>query len=235
MSCLRAVGEQKVLSTFSKIVQSRVKLWSPSAEGETLQTKTHYKKIVRGSKAVSVLWFVSTLAANADRFKELEMSFYHRKLPTGNFSGIATVNRKFVKTLFIAKGFHTFLTALDDKSVPPSAEGGQRRCLWTPQTFVYKSLTKNFIFCYNERSRRQATCARARLFNLHLTDNANCVPTELVQSTQPAYGRITSLPPMYILRGSGMRTEPSSLRLFSRNAISIRGGATTVLFRVCGR
>ena len=32
-----------------------------------------------------------------------------------------------------------------------------------------------------------------------------------------------------------MRTLPSSLRLFSRNAISIRGGATTVLFSVCGR
>ena len=25
--------------------------------------------------------------------------------------------------------------APDDKSVPPSAEGGQRRCLWTPPPF----------------------------------------------------------------------------------------------------
>ena len=50
-----------------------------------------------------------------------------------------------------------------------------------------------------------------------------------------AYGRITSLPPIYIRSGSGMRTEPSSLRLFSKNAISMRGGATTVLLRVCGR
>ena len=43
---------------------------------------------------------------------------------------------------------------------------------------------------------------------------------------------ILSLPPIYILRGSGMRILPSSLRLFSRNAISILGGATTVLLSV---
>ena len=40
---------------------------------------------------------------------------------------------------------------------------------------------------------------------------------------------------MYIRRTSGMLTVPSAFRLFSRNAISIRGGATTVLFRVCAR
>ena len=50
----------------------------------------------------------------------------------------------------------------------------------------------------------------------------------------PAYfaGVMTSLPPMYGRSGAGMRTEPSSLRLFSRNAISMRGGATQVLLSV---
>lgn len=46
------------------------------------------------------------------------------------------------------------------------------------------------------------------------------------------YFVILSLPPMYILSGSGILTVPSALRLFSRNAISILGGATTVLLRV---
>ena len=151
-----------------------------------------------------------------------------RKLPTGNFSGIVCAIRQFVKTLFIAKGFHTFLNAPDDKVFRTLQSATKSSAFRIRELFV-KSSTKNFSFCCNERSRRQATCARARLFSLHLTDNASSV------QAQPAYGRITSLPPMYILRGSGMRTEPSSLRLFSRNAISIRGGATTVLLRVCGR
>jgi len=45
---LCAEGEQKVLSTFSKVVQSRVKLWSPSAEGETLY---YLKRIFAREKA----------------------------------------------------------------------------------------------------------------------------------------------------------------------------------------
>ena len=43
------------------------------------------------------------------------------------------------------------------------------------------------------------------------------------------------LPPIYGRRTSGILTLPSACRLFSRNAINILGGATTVLFRVCGR
>ena len=43
---------------------------------------------------------------------------------------------------------------------------------------------------------------------------------------------ILSMPPMYGRRTSGIYTEPSAWRWFSRNAISIRGGATTVLFSV---
>lgn len=41
-----------------------------------------------------------------------------------------------------------------------------------------------------------------------------------------------SLPPMYGLRASGMVTVPSDCRWFSRKAMSILGGATTVLLRV---
>ncbi len=37
---------------------------------------------------------------------------------------------------------------------------------------------------------------------------------------------------MYGWRTFGMLTVPSAFRLFSRKAISIRGGATTVLFSV---
>ncbi len=48
---------------------------------------------------------------------------------------------------------------------------------------------------------------------------------------QPIY----SLPPIYMRSASGIRTRPSACRLFSRKAISIRGGATTVLFRVCAK
>ena len=42
-------------------------------------------------------------------------------------------------------------------------------------------------------------------------------------------------PPIYGRSTSGILTEPSSFRLFSRKAISIRGGATTVLFNVCAK
>ena len=45
------------------------------------------------------------------------------------------------------------------------------------------STTKNFYFCFNERSRRQATYARARVSGLHLTDNANS------SQVQPTYKR----------------------------------------------
>ena len=50
----------------------------------------------------------------------------------------------------------------------------------------------------------------------------------------PSYflGTRTSVPPIYGWSTFGMVTVPSAWRWFSRNAISIRGGATTVLFRV---
>ena len=46
---------------------------------------------------------------------------------------------------------------------------------------------------------------------------------------------IYSLNPIYLRRTSGMRIVPSACRLFSKNAISMRGGATTVLFSVCAK
>ena len=48
-------------------------------------------------------------------------------------------------------------------------------------------------------------------------------------------GRIASLPPMYLRSTSGMVTLPSALRWFSSRAMSMRGGATTVLLRVCAK
>ena len=49
------------------------------------------------------------------------------------------------------------------------------------------------------------------------------------------FGMIFSAPPIYILSASGIFTLPSACRLFSRNAISILGGATTVLLSVWAR
>ena len=46
---------------------------------------------------------------------------------------------------------------------------------------------------------------------------------------------ITSIPPMYGLNATGTFIVPSSFKLFSRNAINILGGATTVLFNVCAK
>ena len=43
---------------------------------------------------------------------------------------------------------------------------------------------------------------------------------------------MTSMPPIYILSASGILTDPSALRLFSKKAMSILGGATTVLLSV---
>lgn len=42
-------------------------------------------------------------------------------------------------------------------------------------------------------------------------------------------------PPMYGCNAFGIFTVPSAFKLFSKNAISILGGATTVLFNVCAR
>lgn len=45
-------------------------------------------------------------------------------------------------------------------------------------------------------------------------------------------GTSFSLPPIYGCSTFGMLTLPSAFKLFSRNAINILGGATTVLFKV---
>ena len=49
------------------------------------------------------------------------------------------------------------------------------------------------------------------------------------------YYFITDFPPIYGLKASGIFTDPSSFKLFSKNAINILGGATTVLFKVCAK
>lgn len=50
-----------------------------------------------------------------------------------------------------------------------------------------------------------------------------------------ARGTSASVPPMYGLSGAGTRTLPSRARLFSSSAMSMRGGAATVLLSVWGR
>jgi len=47
--------------------------------------------------------------------------------------------------------------------------------------------------------------------------------------------RNSVFPPIYPLSTSGICTLPSALKLFSRNAISILGGAATVLLSVCAK
>ena len=43
---------------------------------------------------------------------------------------------------------------------------------------------------------------------------------------------ITLIPPIYGCNAFGIFIDPSSFKLFSKNAINILGGATTVLFNV---
>lgn len=50
---------------------------------------------------------------------------------------------------------------------------------------------------------------------------------------QSFFGAIFSLFPIYILNACGILTDPSACKLFSKKAINILGGATTVLFKVC--
>ena len=57
-------------------------------------------------------------------------------------------------------------------------------------------------------------------------------PRFFPHSAQSWSGVSTLFPPMYICSGFGMDTDPSACRLFSRNAISILGVATQVLFKV---
>lgn len=49
------------------------------------------------------------------------------------------------------------------------------------------------------------------------------------------FGTRRSVPPIYGCKALGTSTLPSACKLFSRKAMSILGGATTVLFRVWAR
>ena len=49
------------------------------------------------------------------------------------------------------------------------------------------------------------------------------------------YSPSLDLPPIYGLKTSGILTSSICLKVISRNAISILGGATTVLLRVCAK
>ena len=70
--------KQKVLSTFSKVVQSRVKLWSHSAECEIL-----YRQALIGRAREPF--------CKRKGFQELITSpDYPRKVPSGKFSAVET-------------------------------------------------------------------------------------------------------------------------------------------------
>ena len=76
------------------------------------------------------------------------------------------------KCAFTNKMFHTLRSA-------PKGSAFRIRELFVEKQVKNKfSTTKNFSFCCNERSRRQATYARARVSGLHLTDNANRVQAQ---------------------------------------------------------
>ncbi len=81
-------------------------------------------------------------------------------------------------------------------------------------------------------------CAKIRLYavyKIRYSQKANNARRFILRGASfwfQVYFVILSLPPIYIRNGSGILTVPSAFRLFSRKAISILGGATTVLFKV---
>ena len=94
-------------------------------------------------------------------------------------------------------------------------------------------------YCRRQPVRERVRGNPARVSLLLLNDGCHhrTLSASTPLSTKPVSHSlpITSFPPMYGRRTSGILTLPSALRLFSRNAMSIRGGATTVLLRVCTR
>ena len=86
-----------------------------------------------------------------------------------------------------------------------------------------------------EPSAVEAKCFRYKkssLFNLIRKRTPKC---PFFKYSYLSFLLISFMPPMYGCSGSGILTEPSSCSRFSRNAINILGGATTVLFSVCAR
>ena len=98
-----------------------------------------------------------------------------------------------------------FRKAKIKKGISDSAESDSGLCPENPRPF--------------EKGRRKLYC------RLRAGIGANLSPSYFL-------GTRTSVPPIYGWSTFGMVTVPSACRWFSRNAISIRGGATTVLFRV---
>ena len=98
-----------------------------------------------------------------------------------------------------------FRKAKIKKGISDSAESDSGLCPENPRPF--------------EKGRRKLYC------RLRAGIGANLSPSYFL-------GTRTSVPPIYGWSTFGMVTVPSAWRWFSRNAISIRGGATTVLFRV---
>ena len=101
------------------------------------------------------------------------------------FFGGSLLNPVVCENFFSCKKFSHFQKcAFTDKEFRTLRSATKGSAFRIRELFVEKqvknkfSTTKNFSFCCNERSRRQATCARAKLLNLHLTDNANRVQAQ---------------------------------------------------------
>ena len=56
-----------------------------------------------------------------------------------------------------------------------------------PAATEQSSVDQKLYFVLSGSLTSEATCARTELSTSLSTDNANCVPTEQAQSTQPAY------------------------------------------------
>ena len=98
--------------------------------------------------------------------------------------------------------------------------------------FLYNILL--FYFWHpQQESNLQLALRRGLLYPFNY--ESKCVSSYLYIVETLFYYLISVFPPMYGLNASGIRMLPSACILFSKNAINILGGATTVLFNVCAK
>ena len=106
-------------------------------------------------------------------------------------------------------------------------------CRWVCGYFTERHRGRSLQVCDSPLG-----CAKIRLYvvyKIRYSQKANNARRFILRGASfrvKVYFVILSLPPIYIRNGSGILTVPSAFRLFSRKAISILGGATTVLFKV---
>lgn len=111
----------------------------------------------------------------------------------------------------------------------PSTRAGENERVTYVNEKSYVDFTAAFYatFSYNIQN-KEVSCVSKYITYENKDSNKKFIPDKEVWSD-------TSVPPIYGCNGFGILMLPSSLILFSKNAISIRGGATTVLFNVCAK